>query len=73
MVKEKPISLDRPLGIQSLDTYFNMLVNEGQLLEAMEPYLVEEAGVEQIEVVAMLTSRCMSLRGEERDDEGSGN
>jgi serine/threonine protein kinase len=67
-LREKPISFDRPVEVQSLAAYFNMIISkgQGQLAQVMEPYAVEDAGLEQIEAVGKLTDRCLSWKGEER-------
>ncbi|KAF3339361.1 wall-associated receptor kinase-like 1 [Carex littledalei] len=65
-LREKPISLDRPTEIQGLAAYINMLFSQGQLAQMMEPYIIEEAGFEQIEAIGRLTNKCLSLKGEER-------
>jgi serine/threonine protein kinase len=65
-LREKPISLDRPIEIQGLAAYFDMIVSHNQLAQVMEPHIVEEAGVAQIEAIGWLTKKCLSLKGEER-------
>jgi serine/threonine protein kinase len=65
-LREKTISTDRPVEIQGLAAYFNMIASQCQLAQLMEPYVVEEAGVEQIEAVERLTDRCLILKAEER-------
>jgi serine/threonine protein kinase len=65
-LREKPISLDRPVEIQGLAAYFSMLVSQNQLVQVMEPHIVKEAGFVQIEAIGRLTKKCLSLKGEER-------
>ncbi|KAJ4802502.1 Wall-associated kinase family protein [Rhynchospora pubera] len=65
-LREKPISYERPIEIQGLAAYFNRLASSGSLMQVMDPYILEEAGVEQIEAVGRLTDKCLCLKGEER-------
>ncbi|KAJ1692240.1 hypothetical protein LUZ63_008938 [Rhynchospora breviuscula] len=65
-LREKPISYERPVEIQGLAAYFSRLASSGNLMQVMDPYIVEEAGVEHIEAVGRLTHKCLCLKREER-------
>ncbi|CAA6666612.1 unnamed protein product [Spirodela intermedia] len=63
---QKPLSQTRPEEEQNLAIYFLHAVRRKQLLNILEPRIRKEASEEQLEMVARVTERCLSLRGEER-------
>lgn len=64
---EKALSFDRPENHRSLAMYFVSSVKSGNvMLDIVEKSLVEEGKIQQIKEVVMLTTRCLSVKGEER-------
>uniref|UniRef100_A0A6I9QL15 Wall-associated receptor kinase-like 1 n=1 Tax=Elaeis guineensis var. tenera TaxID=51953 RepID=A0A6I9QL15_ELAGV len=66
LTREIPISLARSEDHRSLAAYFVSTFDKQCLLQVMEPQIVEEAGIDQILVVAQLARRCLNLKGEDR-------
>ncbi|XP_072987354.1 wall-associated receptor kinase 17-like [Typha latifolia] len=66
LTRERPVSFTRSQGQRNLAYYFVVLVDDGRLLQQMEPQIVMEAGAEQIYAVAQLAKRCLNLKGDER-------
>ncbi|KAL1816971.1 hypothetical protein ACET3Z_019545 [Daucus carota] len=62
----KPISMDRSPEERNLATYFISSVNEKRLFLILEPRLVKEVAVEQLETAAQLVKRCLSLNSKDR-------
>ncbi|CAA6674755.1 unnamed protein product [Spirodela intermedia] len=63
---QKPLSQTRSNEEQNLAIYFLHAVRRNQLFNILEPRIRKEASREQLEAVARVTERCLSLRGEER-------
>ncbi|XP_074351299.1 wall-associated receptor kinase 2-like [Apium graveolens] len=62
----KPICMERSSADQNLATYFIASVNKHQIFQILEPRVVKEGTLEQLETVAQLVKRCLSLNGKER-------
>nr|XP_017250451.1 PREDICTED: wall-associated receptor kinase 2-like isoform X1 [Daucus carota subsp. sativus] len=62
----KPISLTRSLEDRNLATFFITSVEEHRIFQILEPRLVQEGTLEQLEAAARLVKRCLSLSGKER-------
>ncbi|KAG1354199.1 wall-associated receptor kinase 5 [Cocos nucifera] len=65
LTKEKVISFCRTEEGRNLASHFVML-EENQLLEAVDGQIVNEAGERHLFVVSQLAKRCLNLKGEER-------
>ncbi|CAA7389681.1 unnamed protein product [Spirodela intermedia] len=63
---QKPLSQTRPEEEKNLAIYFLHAVRRKQLLDILEPRIRNEASREQLEAVAKVIERCLSLMGEER-------
>ncbi|KAJ4760863.1 Wall-associated kinase family protein [Rhynchospora pubera] len=66
LTREKPYSICMSSESGSLIARFITVVRENCLLDILDPQVVEEGPREQLEEVAVLTERCLRLRGEER-------
>ncbi|XP_078162462.1 wall-associated receptor kinase 17-like [Carex rostrata] len=63
---QKPISFGRPEECRNLATYFASLVDEGRVIQAIEPRHLKEAKLDELHFVAHLARRCVNVKGEER-------
>jgi serine/threonine protein kinase len=63
---EKPISFTRPEEFHNLAMYFTVAFDDGRLLQVIDPPVAEEAGAEELFVIAHLTRRCLNTKGDER-------
>ncbi|KAI8558891.1 hypothetical protein RHMOL_Rhmol04G0131400 [Rhododendron molle] len=63
---KKPICLDRSHEERNLATYFIVSMKESRLFQILEPRLVREGTLEQLEAFAKLIKRCLCLKSEER-------
>ncbi|KAK1398191.1 wall-associated receptor kinase 2-like [Heracleum sosnowskyi] len=62
----KPICMERSPEDRNLATYFITSVNENRFFQILEPRLVKEGTLKQLETAAQLVKRCLSLNGRER-------
>ncbi|WOH01999.1 hypothetical protein DCAR_0521386 [Daucus carota subsp. sativus] len=62
----KPICAERSPKDVNLATYFITSLNENRIFKILEPRVVKEGTVDQLEAAARLVKRCLSLIGEER-------
>ncbi|KAK1398216.1 putative wall-associated receptor kinase-like protein 16 [Heracleum sosnowskyi] len=62
----KPICTERSPKDVNLATYFITSLNENRLFQILEPRVVKEGTIDQLETTAQLVKRCLSLNGEER-------
>ncbi|KAA8517763.1 hypothetical protein F0562_015232 [Nyssa sinensis] len=64
---KKPLCMERSQEERNLATYFIMGIKENRLLQILEPWVVREGTLEQLQAVAAeLVKRCLNLTGEER-------
>ncbi|KAG5552346.1 hypothetical protein RHGRI_010432 [Rhododendron griersonianum] len=63
---KKPICLDRSHEERNLATYFIVSMKESRLFQILDPRLVREGTLEQLEAFAELVKRCLCLKSEER-------
>ncbi|KAL4557916.1 hypothetical protein LXL04_036110 [Taraxacum kok-saghyz] len=63
---KKTISADRTNHEKHLATYFVKSMKENRLLQILEPQLLREGTLEQLQTVAELVKRCLNLLGEDR-------
>ncbi|CAH1445908.1 unnamed protein product [Lactuca virosa] len=63
---QKPLSPDRINVEKNLATHFLNSVKENRFLQIVEPRVLREATVEQLQAVRELTRRCLHLVGENR-------
>ncbi|KAG5552080.1 hypothetical protein RHGRI_010238 [Rhododendron griersonianum] len=63
---KKPICLERSQEERNLATYFLVSMKENRLYQILEPRVVKEGTLEQLQAIAELVKRCLCLRSEER-------
>ncbi|KAI8558567.1 hypothetical protein RHMOL_Rhmol04G0104800 [Rhododendron molle] len=61
-----PICLKRSPGEQNLATYFLVSMKENRLYQILEPQVVNEGTLEQLQAIAELVKRCLYVKSEER-------
>ncbi|PIN18062.1 Serine/threonine protein kinase [Handroanthus impetiginosus] len=66
MTGKKPLSLDKPEEERNLATYFIMSMKEKRLFPILEPRILREGSLEQLQGIGELVKRCLNLKGEER-------
>ncbi|KAD7477881.1 hypothetical protein E3N88_01017 [Mikania micrantha] len=66
MTGKKPIGVDRTNKEKNLATYFVTSVKENRLFEIVEPRLLREGTLEQLQAVGNLVKRCLSFIGDDR-------
>lgn len=62
----KAISFHKPEKERNLSMYFVLSVKEDRCLEIIDGRILSEGNAEQIKEVALLASRCLRIRGEDR-------
>lgn len=62
----KPISNTKNDQEKSLATFFVMSLKENRLFQVLDPRVLREGSLDQIQAVADLVKRCLKLHGEER-------
>ncbi|KAL0375360.1 UNVERIFIED_CONTAM: Wall-associated receptor kinase [Sesamum radiatum] len=63
---KRPIDMERGQEERNLATYFIMAVKENRLFQILEPRVVREGSLEQLQATAQLIKRCLHLNGEDR-------
>ncbi|KAK6118268.1 hypothetical protein DH2020_048054 [Rehmannia glutinosa] len=63
---KKPIDMERSQEQRNLTTYFIMYMKENKLFQILEPRVVREGSLEQLQAVAELIKRCLCLNSEDR-------
>ncbi|KAL2941566.1 Wall-associated receptor kinase 1 [Bienertia sinuspersici] len=66
LTRQKPILWDRGGEVVNLATYFLLALKNNQLLDIVEPRLIEEATAEQLNTIAKLAEQCLHVKGEDR-------
>ncbi|KAL8246314.1 hypothetical protein R6Q59_007530 [Mikania micrantha] len=66
MTGKKPIGVDRTNKEKNLATYFVTSVKENRLFEIVEPRLLREGTLEQLQAVGNLVKQCLSFIGDDR-------
>ncbi|KAH6837555.1 hypothetical protein C2S53_009862 [Perilla frutescens var. hirtella] len=66
MTGKRPIDMERSLETRNLTTYFVMSMKENKLFQILEPRVVREGSLEQLQAMAQLVKRCLNLNGEDR-------
>ncbi|KAM0030107.1 putative protein kinase RLK-Pelle-WAK family [Helianthus debilis subsp. tardiflorus] len=66
MTGKKPIGVDRSNLENNLATHFVKLVTENRLYGIVEPRILREGTLEQIQAVGDLVKRCLNLQGKNR-------
>ncbi|XP_048568878.1 wall-associated receptor kinase 2-like [Triticum urartu] len=65
-LRKKPVFTSESGTIKGLSSYFLQEFSEGRIMGIVSSQVLEEATEEEINGVASLAERCLSLRGEER-------
>ncbi|XP_024968145.1 wall-associated receptor kinase 2-like [Cynara cardunculus var. scolymus] len=63
---KKPLCMDRNDEDRNLATYFIMSLKENRLFQILEPRVVKEGTLEQLQEIAQLVKRCVNLTSQER-------
>ncbi|GMP46683.1 hypothetical protein CsSME_00014738 [Camellia sinensis var. sinensis] len=63
---KKAISFDRPEADRNLAMYFISAMKEDHLLEIVDEQVINDAKADQLKEVAILTKRCLRVKGDER-------
>ncbi|XP_073139361.1 wall-associated receptor kinase 2-like [Henckelia pumila] len=63
---KKPIDMDRSQEERNLTTHFIMAIKENRLFQVLDPRVIREGSLEQLQAVADLIKRCLNLNGEDR-------
>ncbi|KAI8558885.1 hypothetical protein RHMOL_Rhmol04G0130800 [Rhododendron molle] len=66
MTGKKPICLERSEAERNLATYFIVSMKENRLSQILEPRVLREGTLEQLQAIAELVKRCLCLKSEER-------
>ena len=66
LTRKTPVSFARSDDQRNLPIFFTLMFDEQHLFQLIEPQILEEAGMEQLFVVAQLARRCLNLKREER-------
>ncbi|KAM7489447.1 hypothetical protein LguiB_026931 [Lonicera macranthoides] len=63
---KKPISHERMQEERNLATYFITATKKNRLFQILEPRILNEGTLEQLQATAELVKRCLNLNGEDR-------
>ncbi|KAJ0681198.1 putative protein kinase RLK-Pelle-WAK family [Helianthus annuus] len=63
---KKPLCMDRIEDERNLATYFIMSLKGDRLFQILEPRVVREGTLEQLQQIGELVKRCLNLTGDER-------
>ncbi|KAK4478462.1 hypothetical protein RD792_013937 [Penstemon davidsonii] len=66
MTGKMPLSLEKSEEERNLATYFVTSLKENRLFQIIEPRILREGSLEQLQGVGVLVKRCLNLRGEKR-------
>ncbi|KAG9134131.1 hypothetical protein Leryth_004821 [Lithospermum erythrorhizon] len=66
MTGKKSICMDRSHEERNLATYFIMSMKENRLFQILDPHVVREGSLEQVQEIAQLVRRCLHLNSEDR-------
>ncbi|PIN17584.1 Serine/threonine protein kinase [Handroanthus impetiginosus] len=66
MTGRRPLSLNKSEEERNLATYFIMSMKENRLFQILEPRVLREGSLEQLQGIGELVKRCLNLKGEER-------
>ncbi|KAG5552067.1 hypothetical protein RHGRI_010227 [Rhododendron griersonianum] len=63
---KKPICLERSQKERNLATYFLVSMKENRLYQILEPRVLKEGTLEQLQAIGELVKRCLCVKSEER-------
>ncbi|KAI5663400.1 hypothetical protein M9H77_22723 [Catharanthus roseus] len=63
---KRPISTERSQVQKNLATYFITSMKENRLFQILEPRVVREGALEQLQATAELVKKCLQINGEDR-------
>ncbi|KAA8517765.1 hypothetical protein F0562_015230 [Nyssa sinensis] len=63
---KKPLCMERSQEERNLATYFITAMKENRLFQILDPRVVKEGTLEQLQKVAELVKKCLNMTGEER-------
>ncbi|KAG8374425.1 hypothetical protein BUALT_Bualt11G0130500 [Buddleja alternifolia] len=66
MTGKKPLSPTKAEEERNLATYFIMSIKENRFFQILDPRVLREGSLEQLQGIGELVKRCLDLRGDER-------
>ncbi|KAG8374426.1 hypothetical protein BUALT_Bualt11G0130600 [Buddleja alternifolia] len=66
MTGKKPLSPTKAEEERNLATYFIMSIKENRFFQILDPRVLREGSLEQLQGIGELVKRCLNLRGDER-------
>ncbi|KAL7095291.1 hypothetical protein ACP275_10G014400 [Erythranthe tilingii] len=63
---KKPIDMERSQEQRNLTTYFIMSFKENRLFQVLDPRVVREGSLEQLQAIGDLIKRCLNMNSEDR-------
>nr|XP_043610018.1 wall-associated receptor kinase 2-like [Erigeron canadensis] len=63
---KKPLCMERSQAERNLATYFLVSLRKNKLFQILDPRVVREGSVEQLQAIASLVSRCLNMNGYDR-------
>ncbi|KAL2229561.1 wall-associated receptor kinase 2-like [Sesamum indicum] len=66
MTGKTPLSLTKSEEERNLATYFIISIKENRFFQILEPRILREGTLEQLQAIGELANRCLNLKGEER-------
>ncbi|KAM7478182.1 hypothetical protein LguiA_026395 [Lonicera macranthoides] len=64
--RKKPLSPERIQEERNLATYFIMALKQNRLFQILDPRILEEGTLEQLQAIAELVKRCLNLNGQDK-------
>ncbi|KFK24199.1 hypothetical protein AALP_AAs57564U000100 [Arabis alpina] len=65
---EQPVSSTRPTQFRTLATYFNHIIKEDKVVDAIDARIKNECKLEEVMAVAQVARKCLNLKRRKRPD-----